>query len=151
MNPYFEQKILSADPIELVRLLYQRATASVREAREHLRGGRIAERSKAITRAYEALRELLASLRPEAAPELAGRLQELYCYMQQRLLDANLRQEDGPLTETLGLLTTLGEAWDQIAEREAPREAPYEAKSGGWQSGSWGGKSEAMSGIALKA
>jgi flagellar protein FliS len=151
MNPYFEQKILNADPIELVRLLYQRATASVREAREHLRGGRIAERSKAITRAYEALRELLASLRPEAAPELAGRLQGLYCYMQQRLLDANIRQEDGPLTETLGLLTTLGEAWDQIAERGAPREAPNEAKSGDWQSGSLGSKSDAMSGIALEA
>jgi flagellar protein FliS len=147
MNPYFEQKILSADPIELVRLLYQRAIGSVREAREHLRGGRIAERSKAITRAYEALRELLGSLRPEAAPELAGRLRELYCYMQQRLLDANLRQEDGPLTETLGLLTTLGEGWDRIAEREAPRGA----KAGGWQSGGWAEKPGAVSGIALKA
>jgi len=147
MNPYFEQKILSADPIELVRLVYQRAISSVREARERLRGGRIAERSKAVTRAYEALRELIGSLRPEAAPELAGRLRELYCYMQERLLDANLRQADGPLTETLGLLTTLAEAWDQIAEREAPREA----ERAGWQSGSWTGMPGAGSGIALKA
>jgi flagellar protein FliS len=147
MNPYFEQQILGADPIELVRLVYQRAISTVREAREHLRSGRIAERSKAITRAYSALHELLSSLRPDAAPELASRLREMYWYMQQRLLDANLRQEDAPLTEVLGLLTTLAEAWDQIAEHAVASEG----KSGDWQSGSWGEKSGAGSGIPLEA
>ena len=41
MNPYFEQKILSVDPIELIRLVYQRARSSVADAREHLRNKRI--------------------------------------------------------------------------------------------------------------
>ena len=26
MNPYFEQKILASDPVEIIRLIYQRAT-----------------------------------------------------------------------------------------------------------------------------
>ena len=39
MNPYFEQMILSASPIELVRLMYQQAIAAVADAREHLREG----------------------------------------------------------------------------------------------------------------
>ena len=146
MNPYFEQQILTAEPMELVRLVYQRAISSVREAREHLRGGRIAERSRSISSAYEALHELLGSLRPEAAPELAGRLGELYCYMQQRLLDANLKQEDAPLTEVLSLLTTLAEAWNQIADRAAARET-----EGDWQSENWAARTAAGSGIALEA
>ncbi len=47
MNPYYEQMILNAEPVELIRLLYQRAISCVRDAREHLAHKRIAERSKA--------------------------------------------------------------------------------------------------------
>jgi flagellar protein FliS len=115
MNPYFEQTIVNADPVELIRMVYQRAISCVREAREHLRQKKIAERSAAIMRAYQALAELLAALRPEVAPEICGRLQNLYCYMQQRLLDANMLQADQPLVEVLGLLTTLEEAWAGVA------------------------------------
>lgn len=121
MNPYYEQKILNSEPIELVRLVYQTATASVREAREHLRNKRTRERSTAIMRAYAAIAELISSLRPEVAPELCGRLQGLYAYMERRLLDANMQQADEPLLEVLGLLTTLAEAWEGVAEELAAK------------------------------
>jgi flagellar protein FliS len=129
MNPYYEQKILASDPIELIRIVYQRAILSVKEAREHLRHKKIGERSAAIVRAYKAISELLCALRPEVAPELCGRLQGLYCYMQQRLLDANMAQADKPLAEVLSLLTTLEEGWSGVAkemarEDELPEEAP---------------------------
>jgi flagellar secretion chaperone FliS len=119
MNPYFEQTILNADPIDLIRMLYQRATTCVRDAREHLRNKRIAERSEAILRAYLAIAELLAALRPEVAPELSERLRNLYFYMQQRLLDANMQQADPPLAEALGLLITLEDAWSGVAAQLA--------------------------------
>jgi flagellar secretion chaperone FliS len=119
MNPYFEQKILSVDPIELIRLVYQRALSCVTEAREHVRHRRIPERSAAIMRAYMAIHELLCALEPEVAPELCERLKSLYLYMQQRLLEANARQEDPPLAEVLKLLTTLAEAWSGVAEELA--------------------------------
>jgi len=111
MNPYFEQMILSASPIELVRLMYQQAIASVVDAREHLRHGRIRERTGAIKKAYAIITELMVSLDAEKAPELARNLSRLYCYMQERLLEANLRQKDAPLEETARLLNTLADAW----------------------------------------
>jgi flagellar protein FliS len=123
MNPYYEQKILSSDPIELVRLVYQRAISSVIEAREHLRHKRIAERSAAIMRAYQAIHQLITTLRPEVEPELCTRLQGLYFYMQSRLLDANMQQIDPPLAETLSLLRTLAEAWSGVAEQLASQGA----------------------------
>ncbi len=119
MNPYFEQKILTVDPIELIRLVYQAARSSVADAREHLRNKRILERSAAISRAYMAIHELLSALQPEVAPELCGRLQDLYLYMQKRLLEANMRQEDAPLAEVLSLLTTLEEGWSGVAKQLA--------------------------------
>ena len=129
MNPYFEQKILSVDPIELIRLVYQRARSSVADAREHLRNKRILERSAAIMRAYMAIHELLSALQPEVAPELCERLQSLYLYMQKRLLEANMRQEDPPLAEVLKLLTTLEEGWAGVAKQlAAGREQIHEAE-----------------------
>jgi flagellar protein FliS len=116
MNRYFQQMILSASPVELIRLLYQRAIASVRDAREHLKNGMITERSASINNAYEVVMELLTSLRPDEAPELAARLSGLYCYIQERLLEANFKQSDQPLAEVVVLLTTLAEAWTALPE-----------------------------------
>jgi flagellar protein FliS len=116
MNSYFDQMILSASPIELIRLLYRQAISSVRDAREHLRAGRIAERTAAINKAYAVLLTLAQSLRPEDAPELAARLAALYDYMQRKLIEANFRKAEAPLGEVLGLLSTLAEAWNEMPE-----------------------------------
>jgi flagellar protein FliS len=120
MNPYFGQMILSASPIELVRLLFQQAIASVADAREHLREGRIRERGDAIRKAHTILAELLVSLRPDYAPEMSENLRKLYCYMQERLIEAHMRQADGPLEETSRLLTTLADGWreERVQEEE---------------------------------
>jgi flagellar protein FliS len=116
MNPYFEQVILSASPVELVRLMYQKAIASVTDARDHLKAGRIRERAQAINKAYAILAELMISLDVEKAPELATNLKRLYCYMQERLIEANHAQKDAPLAETVRLLTTLADAWQFVPE-----------------------------------
>lgn len=123
MNRYLEQKILMADPVELIRVVHQATISWLREAREHLRNKRIAERANAINRAYLALEELLNALDTDAAPELAGQLRELYLYMQSRLVEANARQEDAPLADVLGLLTTLSEAWVAIPEKRVMEES----------------------------
>jgi flagellar protein FliS len=120
MNQYFEQMILSASPVELVRLLYQKAIASTRNAREHLKAGRIPERCSAINNAYLVLGELAGALREDEAPDLVKRLAALYTYMQGRLIEANLQQRDEPLADVLGLLITLAEPWSAGLEVPLP-------------------------------
>lgn len=112
-DAYLENRILSAEPLELVRLLYQAAIAAVREARERLAAGEIAARARAISKACEILIELNAALDHSRGGAISSRLAALYQYMLNRLLDANLQQADAPLAEVLGLLTTLSEAWEQ--------------------------------------
>jgi flagellar protein FliS len=134
---YLEQRILSADPLELVRVLYQAATTAVRKARSHLAAGQIAERARAITQAYRVLSELNGSLDRERGGDLSRRLAQMYGYMMRRLLEANFQQRDEPLAEVLGLLATLAEAWDEL--RSAPKpEMPPEtppamAKASPWE------------------
>jgi flagellar protein FliS len=118
-DTYLESRILAADPLELVNLLYEGSRQAVREAREHLAAGRIGERSRAITRACEILMELAQSLDHGQSSEISQRLAQLYDYMQRRLLEANMRQIDEPLAEVLALLTTLGEAREGISRPAA--------------------------------
>src|ERR1039457_6284140 len=109
-DAYLESRVLSADPLELVHLLYEAAIAAVREARRYLAEGEIAARSRSITRAFGILQALVAALDHDRGGEISGRLAQLYDYMQRRLLEANFQQTDQPLAEVLGLLAPLAEA-----------------------------------------
>jgi flagellar secretion chaperone FliS len=73
-DAYVESRVLSADPLELVQMLYQGAIGAVQDARHHLANGAIAERSRAITKACAILMELAGALDHKAGGELAGRL-----------------------------------------------------------------------------
>jgi flagellar protein FliS len=118
LNTYEENRILNASPVGLVRILYAAATRAVQNARQHLRAGDIAGRSREITKAQEILLELATSVDPSKAPEFSERLLALYDYMQTCLVKANVEQKEGPLGEVAELLDTLQEAWSQVEEPE---------------------------------
>lgn len=111
-DAYLEAEVLNADPVQLVRLLYRGAIEAVGAARQHVRAGRIAERSKQITRATEIVAELAQSLDHEQGGDLSRRLAGLYDYVQHLLVEANVKQVEPPLAEAEKLLTTLAEAWE---------------------------------------
>jgi len=117
-DAYLESQVLTAEPIELVRLLYRAASQATRSARSHLAAGRIAERSRQISRAHAILSQLSLSLDHVRGGTLSGRLAELYDYMQRRLLEANLQQKAEPLAEVESLLCTLLEGWEEIRTAE---------------------------------
>jgi flagellar secretion chaperone FliS len=113
-NAYLETRVLSADPVDLIAMSYEFATLRVHEARSAMAKGDIAERSRAISKTIAILAELESSLDYKLGGEIACNLGRLYRYMTDRLTQANVRQEDGPLAEVESLLDTLGEAWQSI-------------------------------------
>lgn len=113
-DAYLESRILSADPVELIHILYEHTLEMVKDARSHLASGDIPARSNSISRAIAALDELDSSLDRTAGGSLSQKLAGLYQYMRLKLLSANIRQEDAPLAEVESLLRTLGEAWSAI-------------------------------------
>jgi len=112
---YLENEVLNADPIKLVLLLYRGAIDAIYSARQHLATREIRERSKAITKAQLIVFELARSLDLEKGGSVAKELARLYQYIGQRLVDANIHQQDAPLAEASELLTTLLAGWDQCA------------------------------------
>jgi flagellar protein FliS len=123
-DAYLETQVLTADPMELVRLLYRAAGDATRNARAHLTAGRITERARQISKAHGILAQLSVTLDHTRGGTLSRSLAELYDYMQRQLLDANQRQKAEPLQEVERLLATLMEGWEQIGR--APVSAAYE-------------------------
>ena len=94
-DAYLENRVLSADPLELIHMLYERAISLVSSARESLASGDIAERSKAIGKTMEILAELEGSLDHQSGGEISRNLERLYQHMRTRLMTANLKQQIG--------------------------------------------------------
>ena len=123
-NPYgaYEQgSVLSSQsPMQLIIALYEGGISAVQEAKRCLEAREIMARAKAITRASNIVAELRFSLKQDQADtnDLTANLSQLYGYMQQRLLEANMKQSMEPLVEVEGLLRTMLEGWNVVADRE---------------------------------
>jgi flagellar protein FliS len=113
-DAYLETRVLTADPIELTHMLYQRAIDLVEDARQGLRTGDVMARATAITKLVAIVGELDGSLNHEAGGEISQRLSSLYGYMLQRITFANAMKQDQPLAEVGALLQTLAEAWESV-------------------------------------
>jgi len=123
-NAYLESRILSANRLELISILYEYTTSCIHEALDCLEKGDIRGRSKAISKALTAIVELESSLNFEAGGAIATDLARLYQYMRERLMAANVKQEAAPLLETERLLKTVGEAWSAIRSEGVSAPAP---------------------------
>ena len=109
----------AADPHRLILMLFDGAMAALSLARIHMIANEIPQKGAAITKAITLITSgLAASLDKEAGGQLAERLDALYEYMAQRLLFANLKNSVAALDEVSELLSSLREAWAQIAPGE---------------------------------
>lgn len=129
---YLESKVLSADPVELITIMYSAALDAVSGARVALRNGDIAQRSREITKASEILNELALALDHERGGEISKTLVELYDYMLHRLIEANTKQEEPPLVEVAGLLATMKEGWETCRASLQPAQPPALHYGGGY-------------------
>lgn len=109
-------RIASASPHRLIQLMMERALAKIGLARTQMRDRKIQEKGKSISDAIAIINGLQASLNHSANQRMSENFDALYAYMMQRLLEANLHNDDGKLKETADLLRELKDAWDAIAD-----------------------------------
>lgn len=105
----------SADSHGLVTLRMDGVLERLVKARAHLLRGEVAAKAEAISHCVEIIGGLRGSLNPKVEPSMIGRLDSLYEYMSQRLLQANLRDDASILDEVSKLLHQVRDSWVQIA------------------------------------
>lgn len=125
-NPYQDhmaERVLGADPVDLVVLMYEELIRSVGEARRHLAARQPRHCARAVSQAMEIIAELMQAVNAQADPALAENLLRLYAFMIDRLQAALTAQQDLPLSECERVARTLLEGWRGIRKAhldEAP-------------------------------
>jgi flagellar protein FliS len=111
---YLESRILTAQPAELIQMLYQVAIQGLNKAIGHLKSGDALARAREITRAQEAVNELMASLDHSVGAAFTQTLASLYAYVQQQILKGHAGQSEEALVRAIGILSTLQEGWNGV-------------------------------------
>lgn len=115
-----ETGIEGANPHKLILMLYDGALLSLNQASLAMADKNIPKKGREISRALDIISNgLQNSLNQEVGGELTDRLNALYDYMCDRLLFANLKNDQGALKEVIGLLADLRGAWEEIANDPA--------------------------------
>lgn len=106
--------VLDADPHRLIQLLFDGALERLALAKGFLRNGEIAGRLQAVNGAIAIIDGLHGALDLERGGALARQLDQLYEYMNLRLVQANLHKDVAMIEEVANLLRELKEGWDGI-------------------------------------
>lgn len=110
-NAYRKSATQTADPRELVVMLYDGILRFLTEAELHLESKRNGAATQAAGRAMDIVSELLVSLDHGPMPELSHQLESLYIYINERLLHISLRQDIQAIEEVRHLVVELREGW----------------------------------------
>lgn len=110
-----------ADPHRLIQMLMEGFMTRVANARGAMSRGETASKGMEIGKAISIVEGLRASLDMEKGGELSESLASLYEYMQGRLLEANLRNDEAKLEEVAGLMREIKAGWDGIREQAIGR------------------------------
>ncbi len=108
-----------ASPHRLIQMLMEGVLQRLAEAKGAMQRQVIADKGQAIGKAITILSGLNDSLNKDVGGEMAANLDDLYDYMQRRLLEANLQNDEKIVDEVVALMKTIKSGWDGIAQEVA--------------------------------
>jgi len=108
--------IMDASPHRLVQMLMEGALEKISLAKGNMVNKEIANKGENISKAIAIIGGLQASLDYDSGGELAENLSNLYDYMANRLVIANLRNDESILDEVVSLMVEIKMGWDGIPD-----------------------------------
>jgi flagellar protein FliS len=108
---YGAVKVTTANPGQILVMLYDGLLRFLREAQAAFLANERARAGERIGRSLAILDQLLVGLDPTHAPELCEKLQSVYVFCIQRLVRANLEQNQEMVGEVVRVLSPLRDAW----------------------------------------
>lgn len=134
-NAYLKTKVLTASREELRLMLIDGAIKFAYQALNGLDENDHEQVYMGFSQCRDIVLELLNTIKPEHAPEIARSMQELYTFMYGQLLKASINKDAGMLREVISLLeydretwvltmTRLGEERELTTSGAQPEQAP---------------------------
>ena len=117
-----ETSMHTIDQHQLVSLLYDGVLGAITSARGALVRGDVPLKCSSISKAIRIIEEGLGTaLDRDNGGELAENLGALYDYCLQRLIQANIRNDDAILEEVAHLIEPIAQGWNEIKKPAAER------------------------------
>ena len=117
-----ETSMHTMDQHQLVSLLYDGVLGAITSARGALARGDVPLKCSSISKAIRIIEEGLGTaLDRDGGGELAQNLGALYDYCLQRLIQANIRNDDAILEEVAHLIEPIAQGWNEIKKPAAER------------------------------
>lgn len=108
-----ESEVNTASSHRLIQMLFEGALSKLAAAQGALERGDLATKGEALSRAINIIAGLRSSL-DLSTGEIATNLDQLYEYMNFRLLEASAQKDIQKIAEVSQLLKTLKSGWDEI-------------------------------------
>ena len=118
-NPYSQYQktqVTTASREKVLLMLYEGAIRFTKQARGALDQKKTAEKGKYISKATAIISELMATLDFKAGGQLAVDLENLYVFMIDKLIEANINSDVEALKTVEELLMTLYDAWKDVVQ-----------------------------------
>ncbi len=114
-----ETGIESARPEQLIIMLYDGALKAIYKAKADMLRNDAASKGAAVSKAIAIIEDGLRGALDLKVGEIAANLDSLYEYMSNKLLIANLKNDQSALDEVAKLLGDLKTAWEEVARGSA--------------------------------
>jgi len=109
-----ESEVSNASPHRLIQLLFEGALGRLAAAQGAIERGDLAAKGELLGKAISIVGGLRSSL-DMSAGELSERLDQLYEYINLKLLEASAQNNADKVNEAIQLLKTVKSGWDEIA------------------------------------
>ncbi|WOG29100.1 flagellar export chaperone FliS [Endozoicomonas sp. 8E] len=109
----------ASDSVQLVGVLFTKLMDNLAKASHHIERKDFSNKSDRLSLSIEILLVLEQSLDFQKGGDLASNLQSLYLYCIRRLTEANASNDLAAISEVVGLLKEIQEAWNYISVPKA--------------------------------
>ena len=112
---YQDSAVTTQSKGRLIVLLYDGAIKFMKLAIKELEAKNYEAKGRYINKAQDIINELNAVLDMNAGGEIATNLRKLYCFMNNRLSEANIKCDPKMISEVIELMEELNQSWKAIA------------------------------------
>lgn len=110
---YRQTQVSTASQGELLIMLFDGAIRFARQSQDQMVTGKLEEASDKLIRTQDIINELILSL-DLSVGEIAQNLQQLYVYIHDLLVQANIKKDPAIVDSALGMLVELRDTWVQV-------------------------------------
>lgn len=132
LSEYKKVEVNTSDRVKVVIMLYDGCINFIKVARKRMELGDIAGKGFYIGKASSVVGELMSALNMEEGGDIAKNLNRLYAFVLERLINANMKNDEKSLDEAEKVLDILRSAWKDLGKNNTV-DIPKEAISAGME------------------